>query len=202
MGLEAKKREVTQLLKDYRAWHTAYGGAAELNLESMGQYGPAGMIEEGMAFESRRQRMLAETYGLLEYALILLKKDDLSAWISLIEPYLGDPADPSVVDDWRKKTEQGYISAALFIERHDRAIVKLAEYLKGHDLYVAWPKRMSTRQEEQVDRMNDEFFALYQRYHYEDKMSRNKAIETAAEHCGYSRSRAYEIANLREGKAS
>jgi hypothetical protein len=27
MGLEAKKREVQQLLKDYRAYHTPYGGA-------------------------------------------------------------------------------------------------------------------------------------------------------------------------------
>jgi hypothetical protein len=36
MGLEAKKREVQQLLKDYRAYHTPYGGARELNLESMG----------------------------------------------------------------------------------------------------------------------------------------------------------------------
>jgi hypothetical protein len=35
MGLEAKKREVQQLLKDYRAYHTPYGGARELNLESM-----------------------------------------------------------------------------------------------------------------------------------------------------------------------
>jgi hypothetical protein len=36
MGLEAKKREVQQLLKDYRAYHTPYGGARELNLEPMG----------------------------------------------------------------------------------------------------------------------------------------------------------------------
>jgi hypothetical protein len=68
-------------------------------------------------------------------------------------------------------------------------VEKLAEYLKDTDLYVAWSKRMTTRQEEQVDCMNDEFFALYQRYHYEDKMSCNKAIEIAAEHCNYSRSR-------------
>jgi len=35
MGLEAKKREVQQLLKDCRAYHTPYGDARELNLESM-----------------------------------------------------------------------------------------------------------------------------------------------------------------------
>jgi hypothetical protein len=61
---------------------------------------------------------------------------------------------------------------------------------------------MTSREEKQVERCNDEFFALYRRYRDEEKMSRNKAIETAAEHCGYSRSRGYEIADIREGKAS
>jgi hypothetical protein len=36
MGLEAKKCEVQQLLKDHRAYHITYGGAREFNLESMG----------------------------------------------------------------------------------------------------------------------------------------------------------------------
>jgi hypothetical protein len=39
MGPEPKKREVQQLLKDYRVYYIPYGGARELNLESTGQYG-------------------------------------------------------------------------------------------------------------------------------------------------------------------
>jgi hypothetical protein len=38
MSPEAKKCEVQQLLKDYRAYHIPYGEARELNLESIGQY--------------------------------------------------------------------------------------------------------------------------------------------------------------------
>jgi hypothetical protein len=34
---QQKKGEVQQLLKDYRAYHTPYGNARELNLESMDQ---------------------------------------------------------------------------------------------------------------------------------------------------------------------
>lgn len=78
----------------------------------------------------------------------------------------------------------------------------LAILLPGVDLYVVFPKRMTSREERQVERRNDEFFALYRRYRNVERMSRNKAIETAAEHCGYGRSRGYEIVELREGKAS
>ncbi|CAA9417696.1 MAG: hypothetical protein AVDCRST_MAG03-2314 [uncultured Rubrobacteraceae bacterium] len=50
--------------------------------------------------------------------------------------------------------------------------------------------------------MNDELFGLYKNFRYGDGLSRNKAIEKAAEHCGYGRSRGYEIVGIREGKAN
>jgi len=88
------------------------------------------------------------------------------------------------------------------LELHDWAVRVLAILLHGVDLYVVFPKQITSREEKQVERRNDEFFALYRRYRDEDKMSRNKAIETAAEHCGYGRSRGCEIVDVREGKAS
>lgn len=78
----------------------------------------------------------------------------------------------------------------------------LAMFLEKERLHIVWPKRMTTREETQVDRMNDELFGLYKNFRYGDGLSRNKAIEKAAEHCGYGRSRGYEIVGIREGKAN
>jgi len=52
-----------------------------------------------------------------------------------------------VVDDWRRKAERRYLSAARFVERHDAAIARLADYLKDEDLYAIFPKRISSRKE-------------------------------------------------------
>jgi len=66
-------------------------------------------------------------------------------------------------------------------------------------MYAVWPKRMTTREEKQVEWMNDEFFAVYRRLR-EDAMKHGAAIKTAAEMQGYGLTRAYEIVNLREGQ--
>ncbi len=97
---------------------------------------------------------------------------------------------------WTKSAAQGQVTGKLFTWRHDRAIETLCIFLEVHDLYVVWPKRMTSMEEKHIERRNDEFFALCRRYR--EEMSRNRAIETAAEHCGYSRSRGYEIVELRE----
>jgi hypothetical protein len=49
MASESKKREVLQLLRDYRAWHTPHGGAMPLDETGVADasYGPAGLIEAG-----------------------------------------------------------------------------------------------------------------------------------------------------------
>jgi hypothetical protein len=163
----------------------------------MGQYGPAGMIFKGMAFDPKQRGMLEETFDLLEKALTVLKGEHFEAWLLLHGPYIGDPGDLALdlalVEMWREKKPG-------LAKWHDFGIEKLAEYLKDQDLYVLFPKRMTSREEKHVDKRNDELFSLYRIFKHEDGMSRNKAIETAADHCGYSRSRAYEIVNLREGK--
>lgn len=78
---------------------------------------------------------------------------------------------------------------------------RLADYLAATDLYVVFPKRMTSREEGQVERRNDEFFALYLKLR-EEKMGKTKAVETAAEMCGYGATRAWEIIKLREGKSA
>ena len=197
MAREAKKREVLQLLCHYRDWHTAYGGAAELNLESMGQYGPAGMIVAGIAFDGYHLSMLEDSFKALDHALTLLKTGGPlknAAYLVLLAPYLGDPADPSLVNKWRKNSND------CRTEWHDLAVEELAHYLRKADLYVPWSSRMQTRKPASVKQMNDEFYALYGKLR-DERMGKTKAVETAAEMCGYGLSRAWEIVKLREGKA-
>lgn len=221
LGNTGKECEVLQLLRYYRDWHTAYGGASELNLESLGQYGPAGMIVAGMLFSRRTNAdrrawaMFRDSFDLLEKALRVLKGEDFGAWMGLLVPYLGDPADIALVDDWREKardewkktktgwvqTKRGYISAQRFLEKHDRAITTLAGYLKDHDLYVPRPGRMSTRKPETVEQMNDEFYALYEKLR-KDGEGKTKAVRTAAEWCGYGERRGWDIVKLREMETS
>jgi hypothetical protein len=228
LSREAKRREVVQLLKDYRAWHSPFGGASPtdstLNLETQGSYGPAGLIQAGQAFDREGRRLYAESYAALEHALTLLKGEHFESWLVLLAPYLGDPGDPSLVTRWREKhraweaererlrkkhKKDAYRVAEWekenlepqLIHRHDEAVGRLAGYLETTDLYVVFPKRMTSREETQVERRNDEFFTLYGKFR-EEKMGKTKAVETAAEMCGYGATRAWEIVRLREGKAS
>lgn len=202
MPNEAKKREVLQLLRDYRPWHTPHGGAMPLDETGVidAAYGPAGLIQAGQAFESKHRKLLRETYRDLDHALNILKAADHDLWISLHRPYLSDIGDSSIVAEWRKKAERGNGEAQGAVELHDLAIRVLAILLYNVDLFVVFPKRMTSREEKRVERRNDELFALYKTFRYGDGMSRSKAIEKAAEYCGYGRSRGYEIVGLREGR--
>jgi hypothetical protein len=190
LASEGRKREVVQLLKDYQDWHAAFGGAGEINLQALGQYGPAGMIFKGMAFDPKQRGMLEESFDLLEKALTLLKGEHFEVWLLLHGPYIGDPGDPALVEQWREKRPG-------LVEWHDFAIEKLATYLKDQDLYVAWPARMATRREKHVERMNDEFYSLYQKLIKEGER-KTKVVQTAAEWCGYGPTRAWEIVRIRE----
>ncbi len=196
MSSEAKRREVLQLLRHYRDWHTAYGGAAELNLESMGQFGPAGMILAGTAFDREGWSLLKESFDALERALTKLKEGGplkTAAYLVLLAPYLGDPGDPSLVDEWRKNPTD------CRPEWHDLAVKELAFYLRNVDLYVPRTSRMQTRKPATVKQMNDEFYVLYRKLR-DDGESKTKAVKTAADWCDYGLTRAWEIVKLREEK--
>lgn len=192
---EAKQREVLQLLRYYRDWHTAYGGASELNLESLGQYGPAGMILAGQPFDKENFSYLEESFGALEEALTRLRNGGPlknAAYLVLLAPYLGDPADSSLVDKWRQNPKD------CRTEWHDLAIKELAWYLRNTDLFVPKTSRMQTRKPSSVKQMNDEFYSLYEKLREEGE-KKTKAVETAANWCNYGLTRAWEIVKLREG---
>lgn len=183
---------------DYRAFKTAYGGAGLLNMEAMGQYGPAGLIYEGMAFEREDRYLMRESMVLLDHALTLLRKDYFTLWRSLVEPYLGDPADSSLIDHWREQAKRTWefekednfrgerytmkrnIVSWFHVKRHDKAIEVLAGILGKEDLYVVFAKRMSKDEEKKGEDQNAEILAVFQR-HRASGMSNPHAIRQTAE---------------------
>lgn len=163
-----------------------------MNFESKGQYGPAGMIFAGMAFDDKGWSLLEKSYEALDHALVLLERDHPEAWLFLKKPYTGDPGDSAIVDVWREKHPG-------LMEWHDFATMKLAGYLRFTDLYVPWPSKKQTRKPQTIREMNDQFYADYEKLRH-DGLSKTKAVETSAEWSNYGLTRAWEIVKLRETK--
>jgi hypothetical protein len=187
-------------------------------------YGPAGMIAVGSEFAEVDRKLLGESIQKLELALTVLRGEDFEAWMSLVSPYLGDPADPGIIPHWRERLRRldreneairkenadrrkkgrppkpervGLMVPRELLERHDRAIEKLAAYLADEDLHAVFPKRMTSQAEEQIDRRNDEVFRVYKALRYGDGMGKTRAVRNAADHCGYSEDRVWKILKAR-----
>ena len=186
----ATEGEILRLLKDWRAFWSAFGGAMPLDETGLvdASYGPAGLVLSGAAFEKRDIELLRKSYRKLTLALKMLRAEHFQEWGALIEPYLSDVADNSCVDDWRKKVralddENAKIRqqneerlkkgrppkplkvrfefARVQLERHDRALRRLALYLKNEKLHVVYPKLMSTREQEAGEAANAQIYAYF-----------------------------------------
>lgn len=158
---EAKKREVLQLLKDYRAYHSAFGGAAPLDdtYVKNNSYGPNGVILAGAEFESADRNALAESYRKLNLALRVLRWEDFEAWMSLIEPYLGDPADPSLVDHWRQSLARLDSANALIRRQNDEAYKRAKKSVKkppeprAEKVALVWTRKLRDRHDRAVKKL-------------------------------------------------
>lgn len=195
MSSTVRQRQVTTLLRDYRAWHTAFGGGLPIEDSYMrgAAYGPSALIEAGVYFPRKWRPALAVSFEKLEYALTMLKNDGITGrlcYLLLLAPYLGDPADPSIVTRWRKERPG-------LADWHDLAIKKLAGYLASHDLFVIWPKRMTSQEAQQIEHRNAELFGLYKRL-VDEGTNKTEAVKQAALMCGYGKRRAWEIVRARE----
>lgn len=178
MTSPAKVRDVLALLRDYRPFKTAYGGSGFINLEAQGQFGPAGYIYEGMAFDRTDRKLLGESIAHLDRQLSRLEKEHPVLHYALVEPYLSDTADPSVVDDWRRKGAASRerrreiarkLGAKLPVSeperwaiRHDDAVTWLAQKLPG-GLYVVHTRRMTQAEEKKVEDENAAIVRTYER---------------------------------------
>ena len=161
------------------------------SMQSLGQYGPAGMIVEGMVFETKNWAWQKSTFEWLDHALTLLKREHFEAYLVLLSPYLGDPGDHTIVDGWRKKRPG-------LAKWHDYAVKKLAKYLRHKNLCVPKVNRMTTRKPENVAERNDELYSLYLKIREEGE-GKTRAVKDAAAMCDYGLTRAWEIVQLREG---
>lgn len=213
---ESKERQVLQLLRDYRGFYSAFGGAMPLDDTYVkdASYGPAGMVVTGAEYDKFQREKLTETFAVLNVALRLLRRDHFPLWTSLIDPYLSDPADPGIVDNWRGRLSKldsengqirvqnesnrrlrkrgkeapadrmekvGLVWTRTLLDRHDRAITKLAQYLRDVDLYHVPAKLMSTQEEADIEKQNAEIFAVFQRIRVSGYNERS-AISQTAEH--------------------
>lgn len=190
------RRKVLRLLQDYRSFHTPYGGAMPVDETGVkdASYGAAGYVETGEAFTDKEREFLTPSYKHLDDALYKLETGSpaqRNAYLTLLKPYLGDPGDPSIVDKWNLYPYD------CRKEWHDMAIEELAEMLAGKKINVVWPKRMSTRQEKHVDRMNDDAWRIYKQLRAEGK-GKTRSVADAALITGYTQRRMWEIVGSRE----
>jgi hypothetical protein len=197
----ATRREIQQLLKDYRAFHSPHGGAfaTEDSHLRTAAYGPAGLIESGMEYSPQVRAALEKSYTKLGYAVTLLNRrpDMMFAYLLLRPVYFGDPADPSIAALWREASDYR-------TTHHDAYVEGLWDLLKDHEMFVVWPQRMPRSEERLVEKRNDEFYAEYVQVKTEKlneglkgRRANRQAIEIAATRHGYGESRAYEIVRIR-----
>jgi hypothetical protein len=194
-GRTAREREVLQLLRDYRAFHSAFGGAIppEESYITTAEYHSGPDIEAGAYWPESVREIARETYKLLDHALDALYAEGTQGrllYLLLLSPYLGAEADPAIADRWRARSEN--LAADL-----DLAIFKLAHYLRHQDLFVVFPSRMTSGQDREIERRNSELFQVYTQLRSEGRR-KTESVETAADMCGYSVRRAWAIVKARE----
>jgi len=211
-----KERQVLQLLRDYLAYFSPFGGAAPLDDASNiteASYGPAGIILAGMAFAPIDRQRLRYSYRKLNVALGILQRDHMALWVSLVEPYLKDEADPGIVSDWRVRLAQldaenqrrrkakkppkvALVTTRRMLERHDKAIERLAKYLRDVDLHYLPARIMSGQEEAKTERQNAEVYAVFQRLRVSG-LTQKAATELTAENFGVSTSMVERVVEFR-----
>lgn len=186
--------EVEQLLKDYAAYHYPSSVQGTMNIEAQ-RPGPGSWpLAKKQYLE--RSPLLRLTYDHLDRALRRLHDEEVSAWLAIHDIYLDPDFSPSRIAHLHVRAREGQ-DAQHTLVNIGYGIRCIASYLAATDLHVIWPARMTSREEKQVERRNDELYAVYLRHRDEGK-SRGRAIADAATECGYGTSRTYEIVNLRE----
>lgn len=164
----------------------------ETHLRSAG-YGPAGFILSGSAFTPFQAANLARSYKYLNHALTLLQNGDTAdrmRYLVLLAPYLGDPADASLVDLWRKKPgDQRWVW-------HDEAVEKLCHYLRKIELFAVSPREMTEDEKRESSQRDARVYAHYTKMRRAGRRH-DKAIEMAAEEFATSTDRVELLVELR-----
>lgn len=180
LSTESKRREVLQLLRDYRTWHSGFGAAIAWEDSHIAQaaYGPGGMILVGAEYRdysTAEVERLAKSYEYLEYAITIEKAtpEGFAAWVLLHGPYFGDPADPDMVRVWREIGDYR-------IEWHDRFWYRLAHHLRHRKLYPIEPRYLTESENTALENRDAEIYAAYQHHRVAHRMRHRAAVEEVA----------------------
>lgn len=105
------------------------------------------------------------TYKLLDKALICLEDEYPNLYSAILQSYLHEGAGHRDVDHWRNKIlTTGSPALTDLVERHDKAIILLAEYLQNDRLYVRWPQKApGPKPSQNMEERHDELFAIFLR---------------------------------------
>jgi hypothetical protein len=168
---------------------------------------------------------MAKSYRVLNVALYFLQREDIGLWGALVEAYLGDPADPGIITHWRKQVAEldaenaeihihnrlvrhgkrsgpiqhekvGYVTARMLLERHDKAIERLAQMLEDVDLYYIPVSQMSEAEAKAGEHTERQMYAAYQRYRNSGARS-EQAVEMAASEFGVPTDRVETVIEFR-----
>lgn len=109
---------------------------------------------------------LGYTYKKLDEALIELEDNYPNLYYAILQCYLHEGAGHRDVDHWRNKAvASGSPQLTGLVERHDKAIVLLAEYLDDERLYIRWPQKApGPKPSQNMEEKHDELFAVFLRY--------------------------------------
>jgi hypothetical protein len=166
--MEAKRREVTQLLREYRAYWSAFGGSTTMdeaqNMRGQAKsYGPAGYIEKGryyLEYPKAYLDALHQSYEELEKAKrrVTRRPKGMYAFLLLQDVYFGDPADWRIAQRWDEAKPRDYRSPI-----HQVFVGWLAQELRDVELHPIWPTPYSESEQATSARQNAEIYATYQR---------------------------------------
>lgn len=165
----ARQAHIVQLLRDYSWWIAPFGGSSAIEEQALKntQFGPGSVVlhASGAHLTPQQKDLLDDSYAHLQRALDELERNarrpghdgEMAAWLCLYVLYLGDPADHSILDEWRKDPDD--VRPVV----HDMAIAILSnsEHLSGVDLWVVSPKVMTRREESRIEDTNDEVYAVF-----------------------------------------
>jgi hypothetical protein len=195
LGRTQKEREVAELLKVYADWETPGGGAPEaaMNLESMPGYNSGFPIAGRLSRQEKK--LLSHSLENLRHALTMLRVDDYDAYSAINLAYLPDGADPSMVEDRRKKAGFSQ-SAKRFVIDHDRGIEDLAFYMRKVDLFVPWTRPRSAKEEKRIEESNAAIAADYEDLR-RSGIKQDDAARRVGELHGVGRTRVLQIVEMR-----
>jgi hypothetical protein len=127
-----------------------------------------------------KNTLVGDTYHKLDKALILLDHKYPRLYHAIMDIYLREESGHRDLDHIKKVAKAGILRAIDLVERHDQAIDKLIELLRGVDLYVRYPhKATGPKPGQNMEEKHDELVAIFLRSYDDDELPYRQALNYA-----------------------